>query len=167
MNNQPGVRQDQRGEVLFRLATVEDSSTLGPLNAQLIRDEGHRNSMTVPQFVERMADWLRGEYEAVVAEQCGAIVGYALFRQETDYLYLRQIFVRSENRRRHVGYGLVDWLVTNACQAVPRIRIDVLVENEAGQRFWESIGFREYCLTMELELPPRAVGDQSRFVSPP
>jgi len=28
----------------------------------LIRDEGHRNAMTVAQLQERMANWLKGEY---------------------------------------------------------------------------------------------------------
>jgi GNAT superfamily N-acetyltransferase len=135
----------------IRSATVEDAETLGGLNAQLIRDERHRNSMTIPQLVERMADWLRAEYAAAIAEERGTIVGYALFRREAEYVYLRQIFVRAENRRQGIARSLIQWLLQNAWQAAPRIRIDVLVGNEAGRRFWESIGFREYCLTMEME----------------
>jgi len=135
----------------FRSATVEDAETLGVLNAQLIRDEGHRNAMTIPQLAERMADWLRGEYEAAIVEERGEIVGYALFRRDADYVYLRQIFVRAENRRRGIGRSLFQWLRQNAWQAAPRIRIDVLVGNRAARCFWESIGFREYCLTMEME----------------
>jgi ribosomal protein S18 acetylase RimI-like enzyme len=139
----------------IRFANVEDADTLGALNAQLIRDEGHRNSMTVPQLVDRMAGWLQGEYEAVVVEESGGIVGYALFRRETDYVYLRQIFVRTESRRQGIGRSLIQWLVKNAWQAAPRVRIDVLVGNEAGLRFWKAIGFAEYCLTLEMELPHR------------
>jgi GNAT superfamily N-acetyltransferase len=136
----------------IRFASVDDAETLGALNAQLIRDEGHRNSMTVPQLVERMAGWLRGEYEAVVVEEGGTVVGYALFRHDADYVYLRQIFVCNENRRRGIGRSLVQWLVANAWQNVPRVRIDVLVGNDAGRQFWKSIGFRVYCLTMEMEV---------------
>jgi GNAT superfamily N-acetyltransferase len=139
----------------IRLATVEDAETLGALNAQPIRDEGHRNAMTVPQLVRRMEEWLRGEYEGAIVEERGTIIGYALFRREADYVYLRQIFVRAEDRRRGIGRGLIQWLLQNAWQAAPRIRIDVLVGNDAGRRFWESIGFREYCLTMEMETPSR------------
>jgi GNAT superfamily N-acetyltransferase len=142
----------QRG-VPIRFATVEDAQALGALNAQLIRDEGHRNSMTVPQLVERMAGWLRGEYEAVVVEERGTIVGYALFRRDADYVYLRQIFVRTENRRRGIGRSMLQWLVKHAWQAAPRVRIDVLVGNADGIRFWKAIGFAEYCLTLEMELP--------------
>jgi len=135
----------------IRPATVEDAESLGALNAQLIREEGHRNAMTIPQLVQRMGDWLRGEYQAAIVEDRGTIVGYALFRRESDYVYLRQIFVRAENRRRGIGRSLFQWLLQNAWQAAARIRIDVLVGNDAGRRLWESIGFRAYCLTMELE----------------
>ena len=135
----------------IRFAMVEDAETLGALNAQLIRDEGHRNAMTIPQLVQRMADWLRADHEAAIVEDRGTIVGYALFRREAEYVYLRQIFVCGESRRRGIGRRLFQWLLQNAWQAVPRIRIDVLVGNEGGRRFWESIGFRAYCLTMEME----------------
>src|ERR1700733_8725158 len=140
----------------IRFATTDDAETLGALNAQLIRDEGHRNSMTVPELVERMAGWLRGEYEAAVVEEFGLIVGYALFRRDNDYVYLRQLFVRSENRRQGIGRNLIQWLAKNAWQAAPRVRIDVLVGNESGLHFWKAIGFAEYCLTLETELPHRA-----------
>jgi GNAT superfamily N-acetyltransferase len=141
----------------IRFASVDDAETLGALNAQLIRDEGHRNSMTVPQLVERMTRWLQGEYEAVVVEEGSTVIGYAMFRRDADYVYLRQIFVRTENRRRGIGRSLVQWLAANAWQNVPRVRIDVLVGNDAGRQFWTSIGFRDYCLTMEMEVPTRRV----------
>ena len=41
--------------LLFRQATAADVSALAPLNAQLIREEGHRNSMSVAELAERMA----------------------------------------------------------------------------------------------------------------
>jgi GNAT superfamily N-acetyltransferase len=145
----------------IRFATVEDAETLGVLNAQLIRDEGHRNAMTIPQLAERMADWLRGEYGAAIVEERGKIVGYALFRRDADDVYLRQIFVRAENRRRGIGRSLFQWLLQNAWQAAPRIRIDVLVGNQAARCFWEAIGFREYCLTMEMETRPSPDREQS------
>ena len=144
----------------IRFATVEDAETLGALNAQLIRDEGHRNAMTIPQLVQRMADWLRADHEAAIVEDRGTIVGYALFRREAEYVYLRQIFVRGEDRRLGIGRRLFQWLLQNAWQTAPRIRIDVLVGNDTGRRFWESIGFREYCVTMEMETPISGEGER-------
>lgn len=139
----------------FRFAKPEDAELLAPLNAQLIRDEGHRNPMTVPQLAVRMSSWLRGGYEAVLFEDTGVMKGYALFRREAEHVYLRQLFVRPEFRRQGIGREAIGWLWLNAWQGVPRLRIDVLIGNGDGQAFWRSVGFHDYCLTMEME-PPNA-----------
>lgn len=52
----------------YRKATVHDTSVLAKLNHQLIRDEGHRNPMTVPELEERVRAWLNTDYEAVIFE---------------------------------------------------------------------------------------------------
>jgi ribosomal protein S18 acetylase RimI-like enzyme len=135
----------------FRFCTAADAEWLAPLNAQLIRDEGDRNAMSVSELANRMARWLAGEYEAVAFEDRGVVVGYALFRREPDHIYLRQIFVSSEFRRQGIGRQAIAWLWLNAWRGVPRVRIDVLVGNEPGQAFWRAVGFRDYCLTMEME----------------
>ncbi len=46
----------------FRPATNDDCPLLAELNHQLIRDEGHRNRMTVAELEQRMRGWLAGEY---------------------------------------------------------------------------------------------------------
>jgi hypothetical protein len=40
-----------------RFATSTDAAILGELNHQLIRDEGHRNRMSIPELVARIKDW--------------------------------------------------------------------------------------------------------------
>jgi GNAT superfamily N-acetyltransferase len=138
--------------VEFRLADNRDVETLGRLNAELIRDEGHPNPMSVAQLVRRMDEWLRSDYQAIIFEQGQAIIGYALFRREPDHVYLRQLFVRPENRRQSVGRHAVKWIGENVCREHARIRIDVLMANEAARSFWSAIGFHEYCVTMEMDL---------------
>jgi GNAT superfamily N-acetyltransferase len=133
----------------YRFATPEDAALLAPLNRQLIRDEGHRNPMSLAQLTERMSDWLRGEYQAVVFEENALPIGYALFRREPEYVYLRQLFVRPELRRQGFGTKALHWLWRNAWRDATHLRIDVLVGNTAGREFWRSVGFQEYCITME------------------
>ncbi len=140
-------------DVRIRFANVDDAETLGELNALLIQDEGHRNSMSIRQLIERMMQWLRGEYRAAVVEDGEAVVGYALFRRDVDFVYLRQLFVRPDRRRQGIARSVLQWLATNAWQDAPRVRIDVLVGNQSGLQFWKAVGFRDYCLTMEMELP--------------
>ncbi len=135
----------------FRFATIDDAAPLAEMNRDLIRDEGHRNSMTLDQLSARMRGWLAGEYRAVVfadSEQ-GPLLGYALFAPGEDHVYLRQFFVRSERGRQGIGRAAMAWLTQNAWQDADRVRIDVLVGNQAAVQFWRKMGFVDYCLTME------------------
>lgn len=136
--------------VQYRSATANDAAALAPMNAQLIRDEGHRNSMTIPQLQERMSGWLKGEYQAAVFELDSKPIGYALYRIEPEYVYLRQLFVLPGHRRHGVARAALEWLHQNSWTTRSRVRIDVLVGNRAAIEFWRSVGFADYCLTMEL-----------------
>jgi hypothetical protein len=89
----------------YRFATTEDASALAVLNHALIRDEGHRNPMTVAELQTRMAGWLSDGYEAVVFEEGGRSAGYALYRRDPEHVNLRQFFVRPESRRRGSAAG--------------------------------------------------------------
>jgi len=135
----------------FRFANPTDAAVLAPLNAQLICDEGHRNPMTIRQLTDRMSSWLHGEYKAVLFEADSSIVGYALYRFEPEFVYLRQLFVVHDFRRQGVGKEALLWLWANAFPATSRLRIEVLVENQAARSFWNSMGFKEYCITMEAQ----------------
>ena len=86
----------------YRPATVGDAPLLATLNRQLIHDEGHRNRMTLPELEARMAGWLAGEYRAVLFADGGEVVGYALYRLAPELVYLRQLLVREEHRRRGI-----------------------------------------------------------------
>ena len=43
----------------------------------------------------------------------------------------------------------IAWLLENVWKDAPRIRLDVLVGNSDGIKFWRSLGFADYCVTME------------------
>src|SRR5438067_9662402 len=135
----------------YRFATAADAPVLAVMNQQLIRDEGHRNPMTLPELEARMAGWLAGGYRAALFEDAGAAVGYALFRRDPDFVYLRQLFVRPDRRRKGVARDALSWLRVHAWADAPRVRIDVLVGNAGAIAFWRAVGFRDYCLTMEWD----------------
>lgn len=137
----------------YRLATPLDAPALAAMNQDLIRAEGHRNRMALPELERRMAGWLSGEYRAAVFEDGGLAVGYALFRSEPEYVYLRQFYVRPDSRRRGVGRGALDWLRRHAWADAARVRIEVLVGNAPAIAFWRAVGFEDYSLAMEWEPP--------------
>ena len=134
---------------MYRFATARDAHLLAPMNHQLIRDEGHRNAMSVTELEERMAGWLQGEFQAVLFEDGQGTAGYALFKRESEWVYLRQFFVRPERRRQGIGREAMMWLLANAWNDAPRIRLEVLIGNTEGAAFWRALGFTDYCLTME------------------
>ena len=124
-------------------------AVLARMNLQLIRDEGHRNRMSEGELLSRMQAWLAGDYRAVLFADDSQVLGYALFRTEEEFVYLRQLFVRAENRRQGVGRAAIDWLRNNVWGQAPRIRVDVLSGNARAIAFWRSLGFEDYCLTLE------------------
>jgi GNAT superfamily N-acetyltransferase len=134
----------------YRRATATDASELAAMNWQLIRDEGHRNPMTIAELAARMTRWLGGQCEAVLFEEDGRRAGYALYRRDPEYVYLRQFYIRSECRRQGLGRGAIAWLWRHAWGG-GRVRAEVLVGNQSGLAFWRAVGFRDYCLTLELE----------------
>ena len=137
-----------------RIATNADAVQLAALNQQLIRDEGHRNSMSVPELEDRMRNWLVNEYQASIFMVDGATAGYALYKHEQDWTYLRQFFILPELRRRGLGRAAMHWLVQNSWRNARRIRLDVLVGNTDGISFWRSVGFQDYCITMDMNTAP-------------
>jgi ribosomal protein S18 acetylase RimI-like enzyme len=132
-----------------RPAKDADLDLLAEWNHQLIRDERHRNPMTVAQLRERMEGWLAGEYRAVIFLAGTEIVAYALYKEEEQEIYLRQLFVRSGQRRKGFGQDAVRILHT---QIWPRKRltVEVLCGNPEAIKFYRRLGYKDYCLRLEM-----------------
>lgn len=133
----------------FRRARASDVRLLAEMNAALIRDEGHRNPMTVPELQRRMRRWLRGDYRAVLFEVGRSVVGYALYRKDADGVYLRHFFVGPDHRRKGMGREAVRLLREGVWQPGIRLTVEVLRHNRGGLAFWKGVGFEEYAVTLE------------------
>jgi ribosomal protein S18 acetylase RimI-like enzyme len=142
----------------YRRATSADCSLLGELNHQLIRDQVHRNPMTVPQLEQRMRGWLEGEYVAILFEEGGEVVAYALYREQPDEIYLRQLFVVRDRRRQGLGKQAMHLLRSEIWPKTKRLTVEVLVANAAAVAFWRAIGYRDYSLKLEI-LPKDVAGN--------
>jgi predicted acetyltransferase len=135
-----------------RSATPADAPLLATLNRELIKDEGHRNRMTVPELEERMRGWLAGEYTAILFEDQGTVVAYALFRELVDQIYLRQLYVVRTHRRLGLGREAMTRLRTEIWPRTKRLTVEVLIGNAAALAFWRAVGYRDYSLTLEIPL---------------
>jgi GNAT superfamily N-acetyltransferase len=143
----------------YRFATSNDSPLLAEMNERLTRDENHRDRMTIDSLRSRMTKWLAEGSRAVLFEENGQAVGYALFDKTPEHVYLKHFFVEAEHRRKGTGRTAIEWLIENVWDGEKRIRLDVISVNERGIAFWKSLGFEDYCITMELTL-----GDQPESV---
>ena len=137
--------------IIPRVATAADVTSLAQMNQQLIEDEGHRNPMTLVQLETRMRSMLDGDYTATIFELGGQVVAYALWREESDWVYLRQFFVTREFRRQGVGAHAIGLLVDQVWPANTRARVNVLVGNRPALEFWRAVGFADYLITLEME----------------
>ena len=133
----------------WREASDSDLGTLAEWNYQLIRDEGHRNPMTVPELAERMKKWLLVEYRAIIFSDADP-VAYALFKKEKSLIYLRQLFVRRDRRRTGIGRTAFGILRQKIWPSDIRLTVDVLCRNVGTVAFWRSVGYQDYCLTLEI-----------------
>jgi predicted acetyltransferase len=134
----------------FRFATADDCSFLAELNHQLIRDQGHRNPMNVAQLEERMRGFIEKEYRAVIFEDNDEIVAYALFREQPEEIYLRQLFVVRNRRRQRIGRQAMEILRSQIWPRTKRLTVELLVANETAVAFWRAVGYQDYALTLEV-----------------
>ena len=142
----------------YRFGTEKDLALLAEWNYQLIRDEGHRNSMTIPQLRERMKVWIESEYKAVIFNIASDPVAYALYSEKDQEIYLRQLFIKRDCRRQGIGRTAVVILQTHIWPDHKRFTVEVLTANKPAIEFWRSVGYTDYCLT--LEIIPKEIGEQ-------
>jgi ribosomal protein S18 acetylase RimI-like enzyme len=135
----------------YRRASVSDCKLLAELNRQLIQDEGHRNPMSVPQLEERMRHWLMTrEYEALIFEEDSKVTAYALYKEETDRIYLRHLFVVHNQRRRGIGRKAMQILLSELWPQDKRVTVEVLIHNQPAISFYRALGYKDYSVAMEI-----------------
>jgi len=135
----------------YRFASAADCPMLAVMNRQLIQDEGHRNPMNIAQLEERMCGWLTsGEYKAVIFEEQGEPVAYALFSETETEIHLRQFFVIREQRHQGVGSDAMQKLFSNYWTNRKRWTVSVLTNNQPAVAFWHAMGYADYALTLEI-----------------
>ena len=106
--------------------------------------------MAAPELEERMRQWLSSEYRGVIFENEQGVVGYALYRHEADQIYLRQLFILRELRRRGYGREAIRILREKVWPPDKRLTVDVLVANKSAVEFWRAVGYQDYSLMLEI-----------------
>ena len=147
------------GKMRHRFATLDDDPILARMNRQLAEDERHRNRFKSDAWLEeRMRGFLAGEYQAVLFELDGEVVAYALYRDHPghdDTIYLRQIFVDRDRRRRGIGRRAMKMLRDAVWPHDKRLTVEVLAHNHAARAFYAAVEFKEYSIELEIAASER------------
>ena len=130
--------------------TEKDIKLLAKMNKQLIEGEKVNNLMDITQLENRMEGFLNNGYRAfffIIEEE---IIGYALCDMTNEIKYLRQFFIKREERRKHYGKNVFIKLLEKL--ETKEIEIDVLKCNKVGIKFWENVGFKEQWKRMKYKV---------------
>jgi GNAT superfamily N-acetyltransferase len=134
----------------YRLAGPSDLATLVAANERLLADEEHPKRYSEQQLRALWEAWLKEGFRAVLFEESGALVAYALYRLSDDGIYLKQFYVERDQRRSGAGREAFEYLRDEIWAPGIRVYVDSLWHNTAAIDFWREMGFREYSLTLEL-----------------
>jgi GNAT superfamily N-acetyltransferase len=135
-----------------RGATDADIPALAAINRQLVEGESG-GGMSQQRAESRLRRWLaEGDYRAVIFEERGAMVAYALVSTDDESsAYIRQFFVLPEHRGTGVGRRAIELLLREIVPPTARVTLDVLASNPGAHAFWRSVGFTDYAVRMERE----------------
>jgi GNAT superfamily N-acetyltransferase len=134
----------------YRYAIEADAPLLARINRDLIEDEWGGGGMSLEALEDRIRRWIAdAEYHAILFLEQEKPVAYALVSIDEDSAYVRHFFVYHEHRVRGVGRRAIEILFRDIIPPTVRVTLDVLASNEAGHRFWQSVGFTNYSIRME------------------
>ena len=129
----------------IRPATDADLPELGRLYREFLREvpPPEYEEVSVDQELTEVADMVRGDDVALVAEDDGAIQGFALGRlRQSRVGFLTDVYVAPDVRRRGVGRRLVAEVGSVLSdQGAQMLELDVQPWNTAARRVYDRMGF--------------------------
>ena len=106
--------------------------------------------MTITELQQRIRGWISDEYRAVIYEDGGEVVAYALFREQVEEICLRQLFVVRHRRSQGIGRRAVEILRSQVWPKTKRLTVEALAANKRAISFWRSVGYTDYALSLEI-----------------
>ena len=94
------------------------------------------------------------EYSAVLfchSNSSQEDIGYALFQERADDIYLRQFLITQDFQRS--GFGTIAFQILKGeyWPQAKRVTVETLSNNQRALGFWHSLGFHDYSVQLELE----------------
>lgn len=160
----------------IRRARKDDAERIGELWLALLHEQAEHDDRigVADDALERWRNdvpmWLDDETRRLfVAEKGDTIQGFASAHRwgpppiyaESEEVYLDEIYVAPEIRRTGLGSQLVE-AVREWAEGVgaERVRLQVLAENETGNRFWDDHDATPLVVTRAIECTPSEAASQ-------
>ena len=132
----------------IRKAKDDEITLIAEMTRQLFEDEPSDMELSNLQFEDRLRKHMDAGCHAFLFIK-GSIIGYALVNLAREPYYLIDFFICRDSRRGGNGtaafHSLINELNTEC------IDLDVFCWNNRGQKFWESLGFKERAIIMRRQ----------------
>ncbi|MFP4376072.1 MAG: NUDIX domain-containing protein [Spirochaetales bacterium] len=132
-------------------ALDSDVPVLAKLNEELLQAQNVESGMTLEALEVRMREFLAADYQAVLFVFRDAVVGYALFKLQPKFAFIRHIYVNTDAGKKVRVETAFQLLRKGELQDYASIRLDVPEGNKDSLQIWESIGFQPRSVRLELE----------------
>lgn len=152
----------------IRQASRSDSEALGALwmallNEQAVHDDRFALAAdALERWRNDFPEWLYDERRRIlVAEGNGTLLGFVVAQRwapspiyaASSEIFIDELYVCPEVRGGGLGTRLVDGIKAWATSLqADRLRLRVLVANDAGQAFWKAQGARPFATTLTVEM---------------
>jgi ribosomal protein S18 acetylase RimI-like enzyme len=132
----------------LKIATIEHLEILTQMNIQLREDEQMDNIMTEKDVRERMESFIIGSiYKTILFINKNKIIGYSLIDFTKKPIYMRQLFIKKEERS--TGFGKLFLKMILEKYDITDIDVEVMVWNENAINFYENFGFKKRYIGMK------------------
>ncbi len=126
-----------------------DLTVLAMMYRQLRTDAYYRSILSLVELQEKMRKFITEDgWIAHLFLDDQQVIGYCLWQEKSDAIYIRQFWIMRSQRRQGYGRNFFDELKAKFWNN-KRLKLEVLNHNERGESFWRSLGFSPYAVTLE------------------
>ena len=123
----------------IELARIADAGRIAQMSRDLI-EHGLGWSWTRERIRHAIK---KPECNVAVARQDGRVIAFGIMEYGANSAHLALFAVDPEQRRKHIGQQLLNWLEEVALTAgLQSITLETRLDNEAGRRFYKACGYR-------------------------
>jgi N-acetylglutamate synthase-like GNAT family acetyltransferase len=134
------IREARREDIPSIVETCQDSTTNEELIGFSTPEWGTFRDIRKLKNIWTTGNRLKDDYEVIVSEKGGQIVGFLVFKIEEEHLYIDQVNIRHSEQGAGVGRAFVEYVERLAAKS-GLIRIETDTTENADGVPWKSYGF--------------------------